>query len=735
MDNVIKWVYGNRLRLTIPMKLIIMSSSGKTIEDYAPTDVQSIMVVLSGLKEYALTPEIDGSNLMVDDNATLLVGRYDMTVLVVEADGTKRRSKRLNVIEICDTNAGLDDNGNFIDYVDGSVIGTSHNRLKWLYGNRIAFAMPMQIATFENGEKTITDYVPEGEVSVVFEGLKKYEFSPTISGNVLIVEDNAYLPIGVYDMTILIEETDGTKRRGKWKEVVEICDTNEMIEEYGAEFPDGEVVDMPVVFHDGSVLDSTVYFCAASLDYNDLLNKPFIPSKTSELVNDAGFITENEPFEESDPLFTASPASGITSGDIANWNGKQEELTSNNKLNADLIEDGDTNKTVTDTEKASWNGKYTKPTDGIPNDDLSSDVQSSLNKADTALQTETDPTVPSHVKGITASDISKWNGKQDAGSYVTTNTQQTISAQKSFSSRVNFLGTGDANAIYLTTDTRIDVHGTSYTVLGFASGTFLINHTSYNLRLRGKGARPTYNDDTKPLALLSDVPTKVSQLTNDKGFITTFTETDPVFSSSVAASITAADISAWNNKSDFSGSYNDLTDKPTIPTVPTNVSEFTNDAGYLTSHQSLSGYATEEWVEGKGYLTSESDPTVPSWAKAPSKPTYTAQEVGALPSNTSIPTKTSDLTNDSGFLSQSDLSAYHTVEDFEDFYNHPFDALRDNVENHIDNSTIHVTQSDKDAWNGKQDTLVSGESIKTINNESILGEGNISTSSVIFRQW
>ena len=33
----------------------------------------------------------------------------------------------------------------------------------------------------------------------------------------------------------------------------------------------------------------------------------------------------------------------------------------------------------------------------------------------------------------------------------------------------------------------------------------------------------------------------------------------------------------------FSGNYNDLTNKPTIPTVPTNVSAFTNDAGYLTS--------------------------------------------------------------------------------------------------------------------------------------------------------
>lgn len=34
----------------------------------------------------------------------------------------------------------------------------------------------------------------------------------------------------------------------------------------------------------------------------------------------------------------------------------------------------------------------------------------------------------------------------------------------------------------------------------------------------------------------------------------------------------------------------------------------------------------------------ETDPTVPAWAKAASKPTYTAAEVGALPSNTSYVT-------------------------------------------------------------------------------------------------
>ena len=46
-----------------------------------------------------------------------------------------------------------------------------------------------------------------------------------------------------------------------------------------------------------------------------------------------------------------------------------------------------------------------------------------------------------------------------------------------------------------------------------------------------------------------------------------------------------------------------------------------------------------------GGIVTETDPTVPSWAKQPSKPTYTAAEVGALPDTTVIPTVPSALPN------------------------------------------------------------------------------------------
>lgn len=57
------------------------------------------------------------------------------------------------------------------------------------------------------------------------------------------------------------------------------------------------------------------------------------------------------------------------------------------------------------------------------------------------------------------------------------------------------------------------------------------------------------------------------------------TETDPVFKASAAAGITSAKIQEWNNKSNFSGNYNDLTNKPTNLATEAYVDEKVAEAG------------------------------------------------------------------------------------------------------------------------------------------------------------
>lgn len=87
---------------------------------------------------------------------------------------------------------------------------------------------------------------------------------------------------------------------------------------------------------------------------------------------------------------------------------------------------------------------------------------------------------------------------------------------------------------------------------------------------------PVYEAEKDTLALKTEIPTKTSDLENDSGFITSASsETDPVFTASEAVNFETGD----KNKLDtalqaetdpvFTGwdkSYDDLSDKPTIPT-------------------------------------------------------------------------------------------------------------------------------------------------------------------------
>lgn len=104
---------------------------------------------------------------------------------------------------------------------------------------------------------------------------------------------------------------------------------------------------------------------------------------------------------ETDPAFSASPASGISSSDILSWNGKQ-----------DAIDDLSTIRSGASAGATA----YQKPLSGIPSSDLTSSIRTSLGKADSAYQK------PSN--GIPASDIASGvipnvAGKEDTSNKVT----------------------------------------------------------------------------------------------------------------------------------------------------------------------------------------------------------------------------------------------------------------------------------------------------------------------------
>ena len=153
---------------------------------------------------------------------------------------------------------------------------------------------------------------------------------------------------------------------------------------------------------------------------------------------------------------------------------------------------------------------------------------------------------------------------------------------------------------------------------------------------------PVFNDaitsiklNGSPLTIGADksvnveVPTNTNQLTNDAGFITAADVQIPTL------------ISAFTNDV----GYAKLTD---IPSIPTNISFFNNDAGYIT----LSSLPTKisELTNDSGFI-SDSDLTIK---------TISVNNVNIEPDsfrnvNINVPTKTSQITNDSGFITSSYL--------------------------------------------------------------------------------
>lgn len=105
--------------------------------------------------------------------------------------------------------------------------------------------------------------------------------------------------------------------------------------------------------------------------------------------------------------------------------------------------------------------------------------------------------------------------------------------------------------------------------------------------------------------------------------------------------VPSTNLSAYALKSElFSGSYNDLTNTPTIPTVPTNISAFTNDSGYLTTHQDLSSYALKTELFSGSYNDLSDVPEL----------VVSYNDLTDTPTIPTVPTNVSAFINDSGYL-------------------------------------------------------------------------------------
>ena len=223
------------------------------------------------------------------------------------------------------------------------------------------------------------------------------------------------------------------------------------------------------------------------------------------------------------------------------------------------------------------------------------------------------------------------------------------------------------------------------------------------------------------------VPTKVSAFANDVPYLTEHQDLSNYALKSDLTPISNG-LSALNDEvDDLSTAMENKANKNEIP--------------------SLAGYATEAYVQGYTYDKATIDEKVAGGGtfdptqyynktqtnqllseKADTATTYSKVEVNSLLSNKADTTALNDYYNktqtdalldeklDASAYTPTDLSNYDTKSEVNTKISNATSIVNDVLTAHTANTTVHVTQSEKNTWNSKQDVLSAGTGIDISNN-------------------
>lgn len=442
-----------------------------------------------------------------------------------------------------------------------------------------------------------------------------------------------------------------------------------------------------------------------------ILNKPTIPTATSDLTNDSGFITSTV-----NNLVNYTPTTGLaevaTSG---SYNDLEDKPTiPATQVNSDWDSDSGVSQILnkptlaTVATSGSYNDLSNKPT--IPAAQVNSDWNASsgvariLNKPTLATvatsgsyndlsNKPTIPTVPTKVSAFT----------NDAGYQNSTQVQSAINSAISgitgFEYQVvqTLPATGEKGVIYLVPNSGSapNIYDEYIWIESGQSGSFeKIGTTETDLS--------GYVTDGELQTALADYTT-----TEDLATVAT------------------------------SGSYNDLSNKPTIPAAQVN-SDWNASSGVakILNKPTLATVATSG-----SYNDLSNKPTIPTVNNATltiqkngtTVKTFTANASSNVTANITVPTKTSDITNDSNFVASGDLATVATSGSYNDLSNKPTIPAAQVQSNWTQTTTTAVDYIKNKptlaavATSGSYNDLSNKPTIPTVNNATLTIQHNEET--------
>ena len=424
------------------------------------------------------------------------------------------------------------------------------------------------------------------------------------------------------------------------------------------------------------VIEATPYTAGTNIDITDHIISVTgitLPTKVSELVNDSGYIT------------TADTQNFVTSGDVQT------------QINDSISEKADLSAVTAQINEVKQEIEAEIPTkvSSLEND------LNFVNSGDVKTQVESYNYISSGQAQIQIDNSISGKLNTDIFTAYTANTQTELNNKQDISGMTEYATTAFTESTYakigdiptktsdLTNDSGFI---TDAALSGYATEQYVDNSVSG--KVDNSALTQYYTSEQTDTAISNAVSVKVDSSRVDEIEEVTASALVELHSTKQDILVSGTNIKTINNESilgsgnieiqggggsDYSAGANiDITNNVisvTGITVPTSNTAFTNDAGYVNSGE------VETQIESKGYLTAYTE----------TDPVFQASAASGISAQ--------DITNWNAKLDSSDLEPYYTS------------AQTDTA---ISNAT-----------SGKQDTLVSGTNIKTINNQSLLGSGNI----------
>lgn len=380
---------------------------------------------------------------------------------------------------------------------------------------------------------------------------------------------------------------------------------------------------------------------AFSGDYADLTGAPTIPTKTSDLTNDSNFVSDANYVHTDNNYTTAekNKLAGIAAGAEVNV---QSDWTQTNSSADDYIKNKPTIPTKT-SDLTNDSGFITSAAVPTKTSDLTNDSGFITNQVSNLANYYDQTTINNMFNALPAVPTKTSDLTNDSG-FLTTSTLPIATT-----SSLGVVKIGN---------------GLSIAADGTLSSSALQSVDWADIT--GKPTNVSYWTNDAGYITSASLPTKTSDLTNDSGFITSAslpTKTSDLTNDSGFITNAVSNLTNYYTKSQTytQGEVNSLL---SAIVIPTKTSDLTNDGADGTStYVEADGLATVATSGSYNDLSNKptiGNATLTIQRNGTNVQTFTANATSNKTANITVPTKTSDLTNDSGFLTSTNYATSTT---------------------------------------------------------------------------